>query len=48
MHGQTRALGTPVPQLSVPKKEKSENDLKKKKVSTFGHLVLVSLKEKFS
>lgn len=31
MHGQTRALGTPVPQLSVPKKEKSENDLKNKK-----------------
>lgn len=47
-HGQIRALGTSVPRLSVPKKEKSENDLKKKKGSTFGHLVLVSLKEKFS
>lgn len=31
MHGQTRALGTSVPQLSVPKKETSESDLKKKK-----------------
>lgn len=44
-HRQSKTLDTSAPGLSVPEKEKSENDYK---VSTFCHLVLVSLKEKCS
>lgn len=44
-HRQSKTLGTSALMLSVPEKEKSENYLK---VFTFGHLVLVSLREKCS